>query len=402
MKPILIICFLSLAVIATGDQEKVEILLHDGNNKFTANMFSEVAKANPEQSFVISAFNVMTPLAQLGLASVGESHDELLNAIGMPDDDATMEVFSMVNTRIQSVKGVTLKTASKIYVAKNYELNSEFAALTRDIFGSEVQNLDFNQKGSAANEINAWVEEQTNNRIKDLVSPDSIKDESRAFLVNAIYFKGFWKAQFNKDLTRDMDFHVNNGETMTVSMMYRKGYYMYTESDDLKSQVIKIPYQGDETSLVVVLPRGIEGIKEVQEILRDPNVLDIALSEIYETIVELYLPTFRIDTTTDLKDILEKMNVTKVFDSEKAGLFNLIKPDIDKRDLLYIDTATQKAFIEVNEEGAEAAAVTSFGIGIIHPSIEPPPMPIEFKADHPFLFFLLEEGDVLFNGIFYS
>ncbi|XP_039748674.1 antichymotrypsin-2-like isoform X6 [Pararge aegeria] len=395
MKTLFIICCMSLAVMATSDQKELEDLLHNGNSRFTANMFSEVSKTNPKKSFVLSAYSVMTPLAQLGLASVGESHDELLNAIGLPNDNVTREVFSMVNTKLRAVKDVTLKVASKIYVAKGFELNSEFVAVTRDTFDSEVQNLDFNQKQNAANEVNTWVEDHTNKRIKDLVDPDSLSDDTRALLVNAIYFKGLWDAQFDKALTREKDFHVTKNDKIKVSMMNRRGDYKYTESAALKSQVIEIPYKGHEASLVIVLPLKIEDIDEVQEMLKAPTLLDKALSEMYEVEVDLSIPRFKIETTTDLKDILTKMNVKKMFSPAEARLDNLLK---NVKDSLYIASAIQKAFIEVNEEGAEAAAANVFGLGYAYI----PDQPIQFKADHPFLFFLLDEANILFNGVYNS
>ncbi|CAH2268023.1 jg10211 [Pararge aegeria aegeria] len=388
---------MSLAVMATSDKKELEDLLHNGNSRFTANMFSEVSKTNPKKSFVLSAYSVMTPLAQLGLASVGESHDELLNAIGLPNDNVTREVFSMVNTKLRAVKDVTLKVASKIYVAKGFELNSEFVAVTRDTFDSEVQNLDFNQKQNAANEVNTWVEDHTNKRIKDLVDPDSLSDDTRALLVNAIYFKGLWDAQFDKALTREKDFHVTKNDKIKVSMMNRRGDYKYTESAALKSQVIEIPYKGHEASLVIVLPLKIEDIDEVQEMLKEPTLLDKALSEMYEVEVDLSIPRFKIETTTDLKDILTKMNVKKMFSPAEARLDNLLK---NVKDSLYIASAIQKAFIEVNEEGAEAAAANVFTA--INRSLSGRKQRTRFTADHPFVYFLYEGNNIIFNGVYYS
>ncbi|XP_039748671.1 alaserpin-like isoform X4 [Pararge aegeria] len=396
MKTLFIICCMSLAVMATSDQKELEDLLHNGNSRFTANMFSEVSKTNPKKSFVLSAYSVMTPLAQLGLASVGESHDELLNAIGLPNDNVTREVFSMVNTKLRAVKDVTLKVASKIYVAKGFELNSEFVAVTRDTFDSEVQNLDFNQKQNAANEVNTWVEDHTNKRIKDLVDPDSLSDDTRALLVNAIYFKGLWDAQFDKALTREKDFHVTKNDKIKVSMMNRRGDYKYTESAALKSQVIEIPYKGHEASLVIVLPLKIEDIDEVQEMLKAPTLLDKALSEMYEVEVDLSIPRFKIETTTDLKDILTKMNVKKMFSPAEARLDNLLK---NVKDSLYIASAIQKAFIEVNEEGAEAAAANVFQVKVESLSLSIPPT---FYADRPFYFAVKYNSLTLFSGVMHA
>nr|XP_034824388.1 antichymotrypsin-2-like isoform X1 [Maniola hyperantus] len=398
MKTFTLFSVLAFAAVALGDEKQLENLLYEGNNKLTARMFTEVAKKNTGKSFVLSAYSVLTPLAQLSLASVDETHDELLDTIGMPNDNTTKEVFSLANAKVRALKGITLKTASKIYVADKYELNSKFAEDTRTIFGSEVQSVNFLDAKKAANEVNAWVEEQTNNRIKDLVDPDSLTADSRALLVNAIYFKGIWKNKFEKSLTLDYTFYVNRDVTTQVRMMYRKGDFKYAQSHELKSQIIEIPYEGDESSLVIVLPLDMQGSDEVQEILKDPNVLEKALENMYETEVELYLPQFKIETTTDLKEILTKMNVQRMFDPENAKLNNLLKGNSYD---LYIDSATQKAFMEVNEEGAEAAAANVFGVSYAT-SLSFQPEIIRFKCDHPFFFYLRGRQYTLFNGAYYS
>ncbi|XP_045765080.1 alaserpin-like isoform X2 [Maniola jurtina] len=394
-----ILFFLAFAVMASGDEKELENLLYEGNNKLTARMFTEVAKANSGKSFVLSAYSVLTPLAQLSLASVDEAHDELLETIGMPNDNTTKEVFSLANAKVRALKGITLKTASKIYVADKYELNDKFAEDTRTIFGSEVQSINFLESENAANEVNAWVEEQTNNRIKDLVDPESLTADSRALLVNAIYFKGIWKYQFDKSRTLDYTFHVNKDATTQVRMMYRKGDFRYAQSNELKSQIIEIPYEGDESSLVIVLPLNMQDSNEVQEILKDPNVIEKALENMYETEVELYLPQFKIETTTDLIEILTKMNVKRMFDPDRAKLSNLLKGTAD---CLAIDSAKQKAFIEVNEEGAEAAAANEFGVGSYITSVGFQPQVIRFICDHPFFFYLRGSQYTLFNGAYYS
>ncbi|XP_026485751.2 alaserpin-like isoform X2 [Vanessa tameamea] len=394
MKLLLCICFLSIAVSAMAEQD-VDQILQDGNNKFTANMFNEVVKANKEKSIVLSAYSVMPPLAQLALASVGESHDELLNAIGMPNDNVTKAAFSFANSKLRSTKGVTLQTASKIYVAQNYELNTEFAAVSRDTFGSEVKNVDFSKNTEVAAEVNAWVEDQTNHRIKDLVDPASLTSDTRALLVNAIYFKGTWKIPFQTFATKDRDFHVTKNKVVQVPTMYNKDTYSYTESIELNAQILEIPYEGDEASCVFVLPREIDGINELAEKLKDPTVLDKAMSNMREIEVEVYLPKFKIETTTDLKDILQKMDVQRLFSPKTARLDNLLKHTSN----LYIDSALQKAFIEINEEGAEAAAANAFFAVVDSISEE---YALVFNANRPFYFAIKANSSTIFNGVLYQ
>ncbi|CAG4937218.1 unnamed protein product [Colias eurytheme] len=386
---------MTLAAIALGDNTELSRTLKNGNDQFTANMFSEVVKEKPNESFVMSAFSVLTPLAQLALASEGESHDELLNAIGMPNDNVTKAVFSHSDDRLKSVKGVELKTASKIYIAQNYKLNDNFAAVTRDVFHSEVQNVNFVDSGPTANAINAWVEDQTNHKIKNLVDPNSLSSDTRALLVNAIYFKGLWKSPFNKHATAPRDFHVTKDKSVKVDMMYQKGDFQYGESDELKAQILEMFYEGEEASMVLVLPNEVDGINELEQKLKDPNVLDKALKNLYKTEVEVHIPKFKIETTTDLKKVLENMGVKRVFSANTARLSNLLEGTDNG---LYISDALQKAFIEVNEEGAEAAAANVFGIVATSLLLNEPPPKI-FLADRPFYFEIRTGGVTLFNGL---
>ncbi|XP_026328448.1 antichymotrypsin-2-like isoform X3 [Hyposmocoma kahamanoa] len=392
MKLILTLSVLVAAVMAEQDPKQLDNLLREGNNQFTARMFSEVVKSNPDKSVVLSAFSVLTPLAQLSLASEGASHDELLKAIGLPNDNVTKLVFPRLNEELKSVKGVELKTASKIYVADGSELNPEFSAITKDIFNSEVKNVDFTKSTETAKEINTWVEDQTNNRIKDLVSADDLSSDTRSVLVNAIYFKGKWDSPFKKESTKDEDFHVSKDKTIKVPMMHVQGDFKYADSDELNAQLLEMPYEGGEASFIVILPKEVDGIAALVDKLKDPSALESATSKMYTFDVNVSLPKFKIETKTDLKDVLLKMDVKRVFDPQQAQLSRLLKGEGN----LFVSKAIQKAFIEVNEEGAEAAAANAFVAVFTSAAIT---RPSEFKADHPFVFVLKEGEIILFNGV---
>ena len=154
-----------------------------------------------------------------------------------------------------------------------------------------------------------------------------------------------------------------------------------------------MPYAGDESSLLIVLPNEVDGLNNLVKKLENPEVLPKAMEKMYTNEVVLDLPKFKIETTTDLADVLYKMNIKKLFTRGEARLNHLIK---DAKDL-YVSNALQKAFIDVNEEGAEAAVANQFGIAYLSAFI---PVRSVFKADHPFVFFLMEENNVLFNGVF--
>ncbi|XP_047986729.1 alaserpin-like isoform X4 [Leguminivora glycinivorella] len=378
------------AAVAMASATGEEKLLNDGNNVFTANMFTEVVKEQPGKSMVMSAFSVLQPLAQLAMASVGESHDQILKVIGLPNDNVTKIVFPKVSAQLRAVKGVQLSMANKIYIPTGAEVKEDFAALSKSIFGSEFKNIDFTKNVPAAKEINSWVEDQTNHKIKDLVNADSLGADTRAVLVNALYFKGQWDKKFNEKLTSDQDFHVTKDKTVKVPMMYKKDDFKYAESEELDAKLLELPYKEKEASFLIVLPNEIDGLAALQEKLKDPTALDKAVAQMREVEVNVHLPKFKIESTINLKNVLQKMGVTNLFDASKARLDNLLKNENG----LFVSDAIQKAFIEVNEEGAEAAAANEFvGYGS---ALVPPPSKT-FTVDKPF-YFELKSTYTLFNG----
>ncbi|GBP43743.1 Alaserpin [Eumeta japonica] len=386
--------FTLVALAAANELEDYQKQFRDGSVQFSSKMFSEVVKNNSGKSVVLSAFSVLPPLAQLSLASVGESHDELLHAMGLQNDNVTRAVFPAVIQQLQSAKGVELKLASKVYIAQGFQIHEQFEADTRRLFDSEIKNIDFIKSTEAANEINQWVEDKTNHRIKELVKSDSLDGDTRAVLVNAIYFKGSWKTKFNKDATTDRDFHVSATNTVKIPTMYINGEFKYGRSDELNAQLLELPYEGDEASFLIVLPNDIEGLPALEQKLKEnPSLLTEASKHMYSTEVEVYLPKFKIETTTNLKEVLQKIGVTKIFKLGSARLENLIKTE----ESLYVSEAIQKAFIEVNEEGAEAAAANEFVI-----QSESAFVPFEFKADKPFYYEIKAKGESLFSGVLYQ
>ncbi|XP_052738628.1 serine protease inhibitor 3/4-like [Bicyclus anynana] len=350
---------ISLAVITTADQKDIENVVHGASSKLTAKMFYEVAKGNGDKSFVLSAYSLLSPLALFSIASREYTQDEIWDTIGTNNDSFTKEVYDWKYNRVKSLKGVTLKTASKICLALNYDVYTDYGKGKWDSFGTELENVDFDSNVVTAREISNWVEEQTNHMIKDIVSADSVNSFTRALLVDAVYFKGQWQASFDNKLTEEKDFYINNKDTSKVQMMYRKGNYKYTKSPTLRSQVIEIPYKDGEASLVVVLPREIEGIKDVQEILKDPDVLDNIRRSMFKAEVDLYLPKFRIETTTNLKDVLEKVNFKRLFMQYGCSLYFIMRVLGN----MYISDAVQKVLIEV-DEGAETTPPICIGAAI--------------------------------------
>nr|XP_021200831.2 antichymotrypsin-2 isoform X3 [Helicoverpa armigera] len=384
-----------LALVASTMSSDSDELLKQSNDQFTAKMFQKVVKLNPGKSMVMSAFSVLSPLAQLALASEGDSHDEILRAIGLPNDTVTKQVFLDSNKELRSLSSVELKLANRVYVREGGELNPEYAAVSRDVFNSDVKNVDFAKNTEAAKEINTWVEEATNKRIKDLVSADSLNADTAVVLVNAIYFKGKWVSQFSKEDTKDRDFSVSKDKTISLPTMKQSAYFNYGESQELDAKLLEMPYEGDKSSLLIVLPNEIDGLDSLLNKLKDPAVLRKAVDSMYNAKVDVSMPKFKIETKIDLADVLKKMSIEKLFTPGQARLDKLLKESQN----LFVSGATQKAYIDVNEEGAEAAAANEFGIAYLSAMI---PEQLTFNADHPFVFYLMERNNILFSGVIQS
>ncbi|KPI97988.1 Serine protease inhibitor 3/4 [Papilio xuthus] len=327
-------------------------LLLEGNLRLTTKFFSEVAKNNNNDSFVMSPFSVLTPLAQLVLGSGGGTHNEILTAIGMPNDQSTISAFTELTTRLGSLEGTVLRLVNRIYVSKKFNLNKHYAAMTDQTLNSEIKSADFSQADKTATEINKWVEVQTNNRIKNLIDP---KDLSKVvvLLVNSIYFQSTWQNQFSIDSTTSRDFHVTKNITVKVPMMRQTATFNFVRSDELKSTIIELPYVGNNSALYIILPNDVEGITQLQNALNDYSILEKALQNMQTDLIDVQIPRFTIETKINLKSVLRNLGVEKVFDPIESDLSKIVD---EQSEQLYVGQATQKAFVEVNEKGTAAGA----------------------------------------------
>ncbi|XP_059048367.1 zonadhesin-like [Achroia grisella] len=369
--------------------------LEEGNTGFTGKFFYEIVKSNPGVSVIMSAFSVLTPLAELGLYTSGAALEELLNVLGLQNKDEIRCVFPKINDLLEAEQNNTLDLAAKVFVNQDYLLTDEFKKDTQDVFDAEAENIDVGDPDKAAATINDWAAEQTRNLIKGIISPDSITAYTRLILANAIYFKGTWKIQFDPKNTEDKDFSVTKDNIIQVKTMKVKDKFKYAESSDLDAKIIELPYVGEAIRFIGILPNDIEGLTNLVEKLQDASVFNKAINSLSLKTVTVLLPVMDVSTKIDLIDVLQKTGVTKIFDAKTAGLTGIIQSD----EPLYVSDATQKATIKVNEEGSEAAAVNVVGISTTSVVLNPPPE-LFFNVDHPVVYYILYEDIPLFSGTF--
>ncbi|XP_059048997.1 antichymotrypsin-2-like isoform X1 [Achroia grisella] len=326
--------------------------------KFSAKFCNELPN---NVSAISSPLSAEYLLALLALGTSDIAHTELLTSLGIPDDNSIRTAFSSVSSKLKSIKGVTLSVANNVYIMEGqYDLSPDLKTDAIDVFDAGIEKLNFNENVASANHINQWVESKTNSKIKNLISADSLNSDTRLVLVNALYFKGTWAKQFDKQLTSNQPFDVNNNTKINVPMMFKEDTFVYGESAGLQAQLLRMDYIGKEASLLVILPNEIEGLGGVLQKLSNGYDLLNDLSKMYSTKVRVTLPKFKIETEIDLTTLLPKLGIKQIFKQENSGLTKVLNTP----EQLYVSKALQKAFIEVNEEGAEAAAATAGAVRV--------------------------------------
>ncbi|XP_049800497.1 leukocyte elastase inhibitor-like isoform X2 [Schistocerca nitens] len=374
--------------------EEVNVALQNisqANNLFTFDMYKVLA-AEPGNLF-FSPISIQVILALTFLGAKGYTAKEIARGLRLPEDRAVVEdgVGAVMN-RLQDSNNVLLDIANRIFLKEGYGIKEGFnqSAIR---FKAGVEEVDFLQEAQARKIINDWVESKTNNKIKDIIPPDVLNNDTRMVLVNAIYFKGEWLKKFDKRGTYPVPFRSAVGSAKNVDMMSQVDEFKYTEISDLNCQVLLLPYKGERLSMMIFLPREVDGLASLEEKLASFSLQD-TVNNLHESNVHVYLPKFKMEYSKQLNDALTTLGMTDMFDDYAANFTG-----ITDEERLKVDKVLHKAFVEVNEKGTEAAASTvsvavptSLQIG--------GPQPIIFKADHPFVFLILDKQTktVLFAG----
>jgi len=391
MKCALILLALACTAWAAPSEEDHLHQLEVGNRKFTASVYKEILKT-VEGNLIFSPFSAETVLALLSAGANGPTHDELLTGLSLPSTQTGVQkAFKQFLPKLKSdTENLKLLSANKVYAGKNVKLEPAFQKVAVDIYESGVENVDFSKKVDAAHTINTWVEQKTNEKIKNLISPDDLGESTALVLVNALYLSARWGKEFETYNTKPLKFWKTATESVDVDTMSMTHYFDYYENTELGVKFLEVPYKADGLSMVIALPNEKEGLKSLEknvEKLMEPQPMT-------RERVDLRLPRFTIESEIQFVDVLKSLGVEKVF-APGADLSGLSSTDKN----LYVSKVIQKAFINVTETGTEAAAATAvmilFGAS---PNSPPPPTPKIFHVEHPFTY-MIKKGDViLFAG----
>jgi serpin B len=257
-----------------------------------------------------------------------------------------------------------------------------------DHIGEESAVYEFAESEKARQTINSWVEKKTNEKIKDLIPPRILDALTRLVLTNAVYFKGEWKEQFKKNGTKKSIFHNAAGNDVSTDMMYNKARYGYFEND--KYQFLEMSYKGNEVSMYVLLPKETQGLTKVTTNL-SIETINSSIKNLKRQKVKVYFPKFKLNLSYRLERLMKSLGMNDAF--SKRADFSKMTGNKE----LYISAIIHKTFIEVDEKGTEAAAATAV---VMRMKSAPPVDSPEFKADHPFFYFIRENstGTILFTG----
>ncbi|XP_078686710.1 leukocyte elastase inhibitor-like isoform X2 [Branchiostoma floridae x Branchiostoma belcheri] len=364
--------------------------LSAANTEFALSLYRQLCGDSGNVFF--SPYSISVALAMTSLGARGSTEAAMKGTLCYKDmsNDVLHSTFSTLHQQLYASDKYTLQTANRLYGEQTYSFLQDFLNATRKNYGAELASVDF--KGAAEQvrgTINKWVEEQTKDKIKDLIPAGAVDAMTRLVLVNAIYFKGNWDKQFKAEMTQDMDFNINNNEKVKVPMMKMEEKFNYGEFQDQKFRVLELPYVEKELSMLIFLPDEVEGIRNLESALT-ATTLQTVSSQMYSTKVNLMLPRFKLEQDFSLGETLKKMGMGEAF-SDGAD-FSGMSAAAD----LFISEVVHKAFVEVNEEGTEAAAAT--GVRMKMRMMPRPPVP--FLVDHPFMFLIRDNrsNSVLFLG----
>ena len=370
--------------------EKGKILV-EADNLFGINLFKEVLEAaEPEENVMISPLSVSLALAMTYNGADGdtkEAMEKTLELYGLTVDEIN-ENYKMLIDALASVDPkVLMSIANSIWYEQTFNVEQDFIDVNQDYFYAEVSPLDFTNP-DAVTTINNWVADKTKNKITEIL--DQIPAEAVMYLINAIYFKGIWKYEFDESETEEKPFYLSDGTTKDVPMMAQEGSFNYFSNDIL--QAVEMPYGAGNYSMIILLPQSNKTPDDIIDQLSNEN-WNRWLSEFYEAEkVQIHLPKFKFEYEDSLNNELINMGMEIAFSPYDAD-FSKINP----LEQLYISRVIHKSFIEVNEEGTEAAAVTLVEISRI---ISEPETGIHFYVNQPFIFAIKEKytNTIIFMG----
>jgi serpin B len=378
----------AIAVDTYATSESVASL-SDSMNDFSLDMYQQISVGADDNVF-FSPYSIFVALAMTYEGARGDTAEQMKNVLGFEqNDEISLCSFGRIYNLLNIDAEYTLNTANALWTKKDYPFLDEYLDFIDNYYMGKATDVDFTNPQAAADIINKWIEENTGGKIEEMLSSGDISPGTVLILSNAIYFKGSWLTKFNAHDTVDIYFELTDKELVQVPTMVLKDskvLFNYTETEDL--QILELPYTGNDVAMLILLPKENDIINFNQKITSEN--LENWMDSMYPTLVDIYLPKFKFKTEYNLKNMLIDMGLDIAFSSyaDFSGM--------NGYGGLFIEKVLHKAFIEVKEEGTEAAAATT--VHILETAM---PEPIKvFNVNHSFTFLIQhkETGTILFMG----
>jgi serpin B len=364
----------------------------EGNNVFAVALYGRLRHQNGNLFF--SPESISTALAMAYAGARGSTASEMAKTLHftLPPDKLHPAMGALLRDLNAAHEGYQLSVANALWAQQGYTFLDDFLSLLKTDYGAGLNQVNFKGATEAARlTINQWVEQKTQDKIKDLLQPGALRSDTRLVLTNAIYFKGDWETQFDKAQTKSEDFHLSPAQAATAPLMHREGRFSYFDGGTF--QILEIPYKSKELSMIVFLPKDAGGLSALEQSITGSNLQQWLgkLGSVPKVIVTL--PKFKMTQQFELGSTLSAMGMPQAF-SGSADFSGMT----GHRDFA-ISEVIHKAYVDVNEEGTEAAAATAVTMRALAMRAPEGPPPV-FRADHPFVFMIRDNrsSSILFMG----
>lgn len=358
------------------------------NNQFAFELYP---KLDDGSNLFYSPFSISSAMAMVYDGAKGETANEIKSAFHYPTDSELKNDYLAIQRNLnQQNSSFELKTANALWLQKDYRLLPTYTNTATNYFGAKITNLDFkNSNQESAKAINDYTSNLTNNKVTNIVG-DSVSIDTKLIITNAIYFKGDWQSEFDKNFTTKNNFYASKTAVKSVDMMskYNESFNYY--GDD-KLQIIEIPYKDNKLSMLAILPKG--NLDSIKSLLASDQLEKYKTQMNRNEITTLKIPKIEFKTDYNLIDPLEKLGIKTAFTN------NADFTGITSKRELSINSVLHKAYIKIDEQGTEAAAATSAGMNVTSVKEDDKSI-INFIADHPYIFLIQdnETGNILFFG----
>ncbi len=377
---------------AASPQDRAKLVSADTG--FAFSLLKGLAREQTGKNVFISPYSISAVLEMVCNGAAGSTREQMASVLGTSGMEAgnLNQAYKELDQSIRSAEtNVTLNIANSIWYSAGIELKLLFAAANKDFYGATLDPLDFSNP-RASGIVNAWADENTHGRIKNIV-PNRLPGDTRMLLANAIYFKGAWEGKFDPKLTKERAFHLTGGGQKEVPMMQQHGEFQYQESNGC--QAMRLPYAGKRLGMYILLPETNSSVAQLLGTLSGAAWQDKLLPQMRSREGSIVMPRFKLEYGAGLKKPLQAMGMRLPFTPSADFSAMSTSP-------LYLSAVEHKSFVEVNEQGTEAAAAT---VGIMSLAVmRPITPPFEMVVDRPFLVMIADNltRAILFIGTVYE